>query len=227
MGELEAIYDHRFSPEERAQKEAVWKVLCRHFFQRYVRPDDTVLDVGAGFCEFINNIQCRRRCAVDLSAETAQYAAPDVAVYQVPATDMSPIADGSVDLVFCSNFFEHLPDKPAMARTLDEMHRVLAPAGRLMILQPNIKYLTKEYWDFFDHHIPLSHLSMVEALAAHGFTALVVIPRFMPFTTKSALPKGPWLVRAYLMFPPAWRILGRQMFILAEKEERLHEPVEA
>jgi general stress protein 26 len=50
------IYKARFSPEERAKKEAIWRVLCSDFFQQYVKPDDTVLDVGAGYCEFINNI---------------------------------------------------------------------------------------------------------------------------------------------------------------------------
>jgi SAM-dependent methyltransferase len=221
MSEIEAIYAHRFSEEERLRKEQLWQVLCRHFFQRYVQPHDAVLDLGAGFCEFINNIECRARYAVDLSTETARFARSDVIVYQTPATDLSPLADGSLDLVFCSNFFEHLPDKGAMGRALDEIHRVLKFGGRLMILQPNIKYLVAEYWDFFDHHIPISHLSMVEALAGHAFTPLVVIPRFMPFTTKSALPQSRLLVRAYLKFPPAWRILGRQMFVLAERRERV------
>ena len=219
MGKVEAMYAHRFSEAERAQKDQVWQTLCRHFFQRYVRADDVVLDLGAGLCEFINHIECGQRLAVDLSEETRRLARPDVVVHQVPSTDLSPIANGSVDLVFASNFFEHLPDKPAMSRTLDEIHRVLAPGGRLMILQPNIKYLYKEYWDFFDHHIALSHHSMVEALASHGFVPRLVIPRFMPFTTKSALPKAAFLVRLYLRFPPAWRILGRQMFILAQKED--------
>jgi len=216
MGEIEAMYAHRFNEAERIQKDALWRTLCRHFFQRYVLPGDAVLDLGAGFCEFINHIQCACRFAVDVSAETRAYAAPGVQVYG----DLSAIADGVLDLVFCSNFFEHLPNKEVMAATLDDIWRVLRPAGRLMILQPNIKYLYAAYWDFFDHHIPLSHLSMVEALAAHRFRPEVVIPRFLPFTTKSALPKTDFLVRAYLRFPPAWRILGKQMFILATKVER-------
>jgi len=219
MSEIEAIYAHRFSEAERAQKNLIWQTLCRRFFGRYVRQDDAVLDLGAGLCEFINNIECGSRYAVDLSEETKQLARADVTVYQAPSTDLSPIASESIDLVFTSNFFEHLPDKPAMSRTLEEIHRVLAPAGRLMILQPNIKYLYREYWDFFDHHIPISHLSMVEALVSHSFEPTVVLPRFMPFTTKSSLPKGTFFIRMYLMFPLAWRIMGRQMFILAEKRE--------
>ena len=217
MSKPEAIYAHRFVAEERTQRNLLWQTLCRHFFQRYVKPTDAVLDLGAGLCEFINNIECGARYAVDLNEDTLRLARPDVTVLQTASTDLSPLAGESLDLVFTSNFFEHLPDKTAMAQTLDEIWRVLKPTGRTMILQPNIKYSYREYWDFYDHHIPISHLSMVEALASHGFEPVVVIPRFMPYTTKCALPQGPFFVRLYLMFPPAWRILGRQMFILAEK----------
>jgi SAM-dependent methyltransferase len=219
MSEIDAVYEQRFNAMQRAQKDALWRTLCRRFFQQYVRPEDAVLDLGAGACEFINNIRCATRYAVDIREATARYAGAGVIVHLAPATDMSPIADATLDLVFCSNFFEHLPDKSTVGRTLDEIWRMLKPGGRVMILQPNIRYLADKYWDFFDHQIALSHRSMVEGLVAHRFEPVVVIPRFLPFTTKSSLPKGPFFVRAYLGFPLAWRILGRQMFILAEKVE--------
>jgi SAM-dependent methyltransferase len=219
MIEIEAIYEHRFNESERIRKNEVWKILCRYFFQRYIRKDDAVLDLGAGFCEFINNIDCGKRYAVDLNHETMRFASPGVIVYRLSGTDLSPIVSGTLDLVFCSNFFEHLPDKHAMSQSLHEIHRVLKSGGRIMILQPNIRYLYKEYWDFFDHHIPFSHISMVEALVSQGFQPTVVIPRFVPFTMKSTLPKSRLFVRAYLMFPVVWRIMGRQMFILADKRD--------
>jgi len=37
-----------------------------------------------------------------------------------------------------------------------------------------------------------------------GYEVVEVIPRFLPYTTRSALPQSPWLVRAYLAFRPAW-----------------------
>ena len=86
---------------------------------------------------------------------------------------------------------------------LREVHRVLRPGGRLLILQPNIRYAYREYWDFLDHHVALSHVSMVEALALTGFRVVEVRPRFLPFTTKSALPPWPSLVRLYLRVPLA------------------------
>lgn len=73
---LADLYGNRFNEHERNQKERIWRVLCTDFFQRYVRPSDTVLDVGAGYCEFINNIKCASKIALDLNEDTQVYAAP-------------------------------------------------------------------------------------------------------------------------------------------------------
>jgi SAM-dependent methyltransferase len=210
------LYEHRFDPAERAEKARIWEVLCRHFFQRYVARDAAVLDLGAGFCEFINHIECGRKYAVDMDEHVRQHAAADVEVHLGRSDDLSWLAPQSLDAVFASNFFEHMTSKDMLLATLAEVHRVLRPGGRILILQPNIRFAYDVYWDFFDHHLPLSDRSMVEALAISGFRPLEVRPRFLPFTTKSALPQSPLLVRLYLMVPLAQRLLGKQMFIAAE-----------
>jgi hypothetical protein len=87
------------------------------------------------------------------------------------------------------------------------------------MMQPNIKYCYESHWDFFDHHIPLSHLSMVEALAMTGFKLDIVHPKFMPFSTKSKIPSHPLLVKLYLKFPPVWKLMGKQFFVLSRKPE--------
>jgi len=213
------LYEQRFDPAERHAKARVWDVLCRDFFQRYVRESDAVLDLGAGFCEFINHIRCRQKWAVDADEQVRTLAAAGVQVHCGPAHDLSWLASGSLDVVFASNFFEHMTSKELLLATLAEVHRVLRPLGRLLILQPNIHYAYREYWDFFDHHLPLSHTSMAEALEMSGFTPTEVRPQFLPYTTKSALPQWPILVRLYLRCPPVHRLLGKQMFIVAERTE--------
>ena len=212
-----ALYEQRFDPAERRAKAAVWQVLCADFFQRYVRDSDAVLDLGAGFCEFINHIRCREKWAVDADEQVRSLANPDVQVHCGVAHDLTWLDAGSVDVVFASNFFEHVTSKDLLLTTLGEVERVLRPHGRLLILQPNIHYAYREYWDFFDHHLPLSHSSMVEALEMVGLRPTEVRPQFLPYTTKSALPQWPILVRAYLRFPLMHRLLGKQMFIVAEK----------
>lgn len=216
---LRHLYDHRFPSRERERKNELWKVLCRSFFQKFISDSDTVLDLGAGYCEFINNIHCGRKFAVDLNEQTAAFAAEDVKVILTPVTDLSGLEKRSIDVAFCSNLFEHLHTKEDLLTTLAEVRRVLRIGGKLLILQPNIRYAYNEYWDYFDHYLPLSHLSMTEALHLSGFGVDQVRPRFLPYTFKSRfksrVAKASLLVRLYLRLPPLHALFGKQMFIAA------------
>lgn len=212
-----AIYRHRFPEAERRAKERVWQVLCRHFFQKYVRETDTILDLGCGFGEFSWFIRAGRKIAVDLNPEVAALLPSGVEFHLAPASKLDFLASDSVDVCFASNFFEHLATKSELDAVLAEVRRVLRPGGLLVAVQPNIRYAPGEYWDFYDHHLPLSHLSCAEAFAKAGFEIVELVGRFLPFTTRSRLPKHPWLVRAYLVARPAWRLVGRQFLIVGAK----------
>jgi ubiquinone/menaquinone biosynthesis C-methylase UbiE len=212
---LKELYAARFSAEERAKKDRIWRVLCEHYFQDLVAPTDTLLDLACGMGEFVRHIRCAHKIAVDLNPEVRDLLPPDIRYLCAPAHDIPAIASGTVDVCFISNFFEHLESKQAMDAVLEEVRRVLRPGGRLINMQPNVRYEPGRYWDFYDHVLPLSHLSAAEGLAKHGFVIERLIPRFLPFTTKSALPQHPFLVRAYLAFPPAWRLLGGQFLVVA------------
>jgi ubiquinone/menaquinone biosynthesis C-methylase UbiE len=212
---LTELYRYRFSERERQRKDKIWAVLCSAYFQRYIEPTDTVLDIACGQGEFIRHIRCARKLAVDLNAEVKAALPPEVEYHCAPAHALTQVASHSVDVCFISNFFEHLPNKEAMDDVLVEVRRVLKRGGRLVNMQPNIRYEPGRYWDFYDHVLPLSHLSAAEALAKHGYVVETLIPRFLPFTTKSALPQHPLLVRAYLAVPLAWRFMGGQFLVVA------------
>jgi SAM-dependent methyltransferase len=183
-----------------------------------VDPDsDTVLDLACGYGEFINNIRAARKLAVDLNPDSPGAVANDVIFHAVAANALGPIEDASVDVVFTSNFFEHLPDKAVLQEVLGEIRRVLKPGGRLIAMGPNIRYLPGAYWDFIDHHLPLSERSLVEALLLAGLHPARVIDRFLPYTTQSRLPQANWLVRIYLATPLAWRLFGKQFLVIAGK----------
>lgn len=214
--DLERRYANRFSGIE-AQRNMVWGVLSRHYFQRWVKPTDVVLDIGAGYCEFINHIQASRKYAVDLNPMTATKAAPDVTMIMQDVTKCWNIQSGSVDVVFSSNFFEHLASKEGLTHCLGEIHRVLRAEGLLIAMGPNIRFCYDVYWDFFDHHLPLSDRSMLEALELAGFVKQKVIPKFLPFTMKGNIPSYTILVRLYLLLPVLWRVLGKQFLIVARK----------
>lgn len=215
--DLSALYRNRFPEKDLAVRRAVWNVLCERFFQQFVRPSDTVLDLGVGHGDFLRYIECGERIAVDTNPDVANYLPAEVRLVSSPSWDLGAVTSNSVDVVMASNFFEHLPTKERLLETLTELARVLRSSGRLMVLQPNLAYLHGRFFDFLDHHLPLTHLSMSEALSISGFVVRRCIPRFLPYTTRSSLPKAPWLVRLYLDVPPIWRVMGGQMFILAEK----------
>jgi SAM-dependent methyltransferase len=217
MVDVASLYRYRFSAEEQAAKDRIWKVLVEHFFQRYVASEATVLDLACGYGEFIRHIRAGRKLAVDINADSASRLSTPIEFHLAPATRLDFLADNSIDFCFTSNFLEHLPSKSAVNDVLGEVYRVLRPGGLFMALQPNIRYAYAEYWDFYDHHTPLSHLSAAEAFALAGFDVVELIDRFLPFSTKSALPKHPALVRAYLACPWAWRILGKQFLIVGAK----------
>jgi ubiquinone/menaquinone biosynthesis C-methylase UbiE len=152
-----------------------------------------------------------------LSDDTPEFATAGVKVIKGMSTDLSSFKDASIDVCFMSNFLEHLHFRQDIMVTLSEVFRVLKPGGKILILQPNIRYLYKEYWDFFDHHIPLSDKSLVEALQIAGFSIAEVIDRFLPYTTKSKIPQSRWLVRLYLKVPFVWKIIGKQAFVCGVK----------
>lgn len=214
---LDRLYRHRFSEAEVASKNRIWQVLCRHYFSRYVGREDRVVDIGAGYCEFINNIVAGERIAIDLNPDVRRFSAPGVRVINEPCTCVASIRSDSVDVVFMSNFLEHLPSKDVVLQTLRETARMLRPGGRAIILQPNIRFLPGEYWDYFDHHTPLTDRSLVEGVVLAKLEPEVVVPRFLPYTTKSRLPQAPWLVRLYLHVPLAWPLLGKQALVVARK----------
>lgn len=211
------VYANRFSAEQRQKKARVWEVLCREFLQRYIAPNAAVLDLGAGYGEFINNIVAARKVAIDMNPELPACVAPDVKPLAFDVNSGAPLPDGPYDVVFASNFFEHLANKQVLTTLVGNINAVLRPGGRLLVMGPNIRFIRGTYWDFYDHHIPLSDLSVQELLTASGFAIEECHPRFLPYTMKSRLPSWRILVSTYLKLPLSWRIFGGQFFIVAKK----------
>ncbi len=109
-----------------------------------------------------------------------------------------------------SNYLEHLESSDDVVRQLTVARGLLAPGGRVIVLQPNIRLVGPRYWDFIDHKVALTERSLLEAAELAGLRTERLITRFLPYSTKGRLPAARTLVRAYLAFPPAWRLMGKQ-----------------
>jgi SAM-dependent methyltransferase len=214
--QLQRIYQRRFGGEQ-DYRNRVWRILVDDFFQRYVPSGGTVLDLGCGYGQFINQVNCGKRFAMDLNPKAADFLDSGVTLLEQDSSQPWGIPDESLSLVFTSNFFEHLPTKDHLSRTLAQVYRCLAPGGRLVALGPNIKAIPGLYWEFFDHHLALTERSLAEALEIEGFQVTECIARFLPFTMAGKRPQPLPLVRLYLKLPIVWRWLGHQFLVVAEK----------
>jgi SAM-dependent methyltransferase len=214
--ELQTLYGRRFEPNVE-YRQRIWRVLVKEIFQRYIPREGSVLDLGCGYGEFINVVSAGARFGMDLNPETRTRLAPEVRFLEQDCSAEWELPRDSLDLIFTSNFFEHLPDKSALGRTLEQAFAHLKPGGRLIAMGPNIRHVPGAYWDFWDHYLPLTERSLAEGLRARGFNVDECYDRFLPYTMVGAPQYSPELLRWYLRLRPAWRLFGRQFLVVTSR----------
>jgi len=213
---LDHVYVRRFSDDDARTKDGVWREIAR-FLQRYIDRDGPILDLACDRGDFIRNIRGAEKWAVDVR-DVSVHLPPDVRFVQVDGLMVaSELPNDYFDVVFMSNYLEHLASNDAVIEQLRACWQLLRRGGRVVVLQPNIRLVGGRYWDFIDHRVALTDHSLVEAAELAGFRPRTVIKRFLPYTTKTRLPKAPALLRVYLAFPPAWVVFGKQSLLVAEK----------
>lgn len=212
--DLDVLYRQRFNEADSARKLGVWREIVR-FLGRWIPAGSTIIDIGSDEGYFIRNVTAGERWATDIR-EVGATLGPDVCFVKVDGLELtSSVPEAKFDIAFMSNYLEHLPSTDAILTQLRQVHRILKPGGRMIVLQPNIRFVGGAYWDFLDHKVALTERSLVEAAGAAGFEVERLIARFLPYSTKGRLPQHPLLVRAYLGFPPLWRIMGKQTLLVA------------
>jgi len=208
---LKEIYTRRFTEKDAADKDLIWREVGS-FLQNYIPipTDGEVLDIACDRGDFIRNVSARGRWATDLR-DVSVHLPADVHFVQANGIELNKVLPGShFDVVFMSNYLEHLPTSEHVIAQLKVARDLVKPGGKVAVLQPNIRLIGGSYWDFIDHQVGLTDRSLVEAGELAGLSIYRVIRRFLPFTTKSRLPRHPLLVRSYLRFPLIWSVMGKQ-----------------
>jgi SAM-dependent methyltransferase len=194
----------------------VWTVIAEHL-SRWVPPNAHVLEIGAGYCDWINNVSAARRVAVDVWPEVARFAAEGVQPVVIDASrELRMFGDSAFDVVLASNVLEHFaPD--VTASVVADVAGVLKPGGRLLVVQPNFRYAWRRYFDDYTHRAVFTDVSLPALLRAHGFRIDLVQPRFLPYSMRGTrLPVRPWIVRTYLASPI--KPMAGQMLVIAQKD---------
>ncbi len=191
----------------------VWKEIVR-FLKKFIPKDGSVLDLGAGYCDFINNVEAKNKIALDYSPDLKKYIGDGVKMINNPVTDMSEVPNDSIDVVFASNLFEHLSDEE-LSKTMSEIRRILKDNGKLILMQPNYRLSYKTYFDDHTHKKIFSDVSLGTFLVEHGFDIEIRMSRFLPFSLKSRpsiVPVYPWIIRAYI-HSPFKPFAGQMLFV--------------
>ncbi len=170
---IDDLYEEQYGEEtlrsmELATRFTAWVVDS-------VRSDlrGTVLEVGAGIGNNVRAILGQNRViATDCEPEyvrmleNAFAGRRNVSVCRWDATKPPPEDLGPVDTVYCSNVLEHIPDDAAALRNI---HRVLGPGGKAVLIVPAGDRLHGSIDVALGHVRRYDRKEFSDQLAAHGF----------------------------------------------------------
>lgn len=214
--DYERLYSYRFRHVDQAAREAVWVEIARYVTERALGSPKRLLDPAAGRREFIDTAPAAERWAIDQVEYDA--AGTDKAVKFLTSEVMdADLPERYFDGIFVSNFLEHLESQESVHEFLRRMYEVTAAGGRIAILGPNFRYCSREYFDYADHIVVLTHLAVAEHLHTAGYRVVSNAARFLPYSFTGRLPASARLTRAYLAMPFAWKIFGKQFLVVGER----------
>lgn len=193
----------------------VWRAITE-YLQPYVGEDKSVLDLGCGYGDFINQIQAKKKYGLDLGPDVKDHINKDVQFINKPSTNLGEIPTNSLNVTFSSNLLEHL-DRPDIDKTMTELRRCMKDNGTLILIGPNFRYAYKSYFDDYTHKTIFTHVSLSDLMQEHGFKPIKIMPKFLPLTLKSRLPKSYYLTKLYLHSPI--KPMGGQMLLIFKVEK--------
>jgi ubiquinone/menaquinone biosynthesis C-methylase UbiE len=196
-----------------ASRSMIWCEICQ-YLKRFVSENSTVLDLGAGYGDFLQHIRAEKKYGLELNKALIQHWPDDVKPIIQSALDPFPINDHVISVVFASNFFEHFLIEECRV-ILTEVFRVLKPGGVLIAIQPNIRLQPGRYYEDYTHKTPFTEVSFCDFLESLGWCILKCESSFLPLTMKLRIPKWRWLVRLYLALP--FKPFAGQFLIVAER----------
>jgi hypothetical protein len=214
--DYERLYSYRFRNVDQAARREVWVEIARWITENPLGSPRRLLDPAAGRREFIDAAPAPERWAIDQVAY--EDASTDDRVNFVTSGVMdAELPERHFDGIFVSNFLEHLFTQEDVYAFLRRMYEATADGGRIAILGPNFRYCAREYFDYADHTVVLTHKGVAEHLHTAGFNVVSVAPKFLPYSFTGRLPASGRLTRAYLAMPLAWRMFGKQFLVVGQR----------
>jgi 2-polyprenyl-3-methyl-5-hydroxy-6-metoxy-1,4-benzoquinol methylase len=143
----------------------------REFLLGEIRPGGAVLDLGCGDGTFTALLAAAgaRVTGADIAEaalERARRRAPGTELVRIEPHGPWPFADGAFEVVWASEVLEHVADTESW---VNEVRRVLAPGGRLLVTTPEVESLSEPPDPRGQHLRFYSRASLEGLLADMGF----------------------------------------------------------
>lgn len=148
------FYDTQYHFDEDASRPdtaRIWRSL--RLLDPIENTDFLDLGCGAGWAARLAKDEARARRAIGLdfsrtALALARQHAPHILWLQADGTSL-PIADASIDRLYCNGSLEHFPD---VRQGLAQVHRVLRPAAKAVLIVPNFYVRTEQPMEFRTHY---------------------------------------------------------------------------
>lgn len=180
-----------------------WRIGIDHLsIERQLRPlidryaSGDILDAGAGRLAWRGLLEGRARFYLPMDRPRTHR---DLA-FCADLQGLLPLADQSVDTIFCCSVMEHAPQP---WRILPEFYRVLRPGGHVILSVPFLYYLHGMPDDYFRFTLPgivslarAAGFAVIEQEVGGGFAHTLMHGLSMGITALLWTPRHPWLVTA-------------------------------
>ena len=135
---MKAFYEDVWAELPEDPKPWAWE-RRRALLLAEAKPGQRVLDLGCGAGRFVAALQDAGADPVgveiaEAALERARRNVPGAELHALAADGAIPLEDATVDLVWCSEVLEHVPDTAGL---LSEARRVLRTGGRLLVTTPS------------------------------------------------------------------------------------------
>lgn len=188
-------------------------------FEKFIKPEDTVLDFGAGGGYLLSNLKCQRKIGLEINVSAHSEIKRNGAE---AVSSLEKISNESIDTIISSNALEHTLHP---LNEIKHLYEKLKPNGKIIFVVPceNISY-SYVPWDINHHLYSWSPMCLGNLFSEAGFHVL---------ESKPFIHKWPPHFRAYAkfgrkIFDICCRIYGRiertwfQVRIVAEKKSGLN-----
>src|SRR4030042_2413183 len=163
-----------------SKRDLVW-IEINNYLQKIINFGDFVVEVGSGYCNWINSVKAKNKIAIDKFIDPKKFCKENIKPILGDYSEISQLKNNSVNTFLLSNFLEHLTNKE-VKECIKLIRLKLKSEGIIVVIQPNYRLSVKRYFDDPTHISVWDDKSLPNFFKSNGFKIIRVAPKFLPLT---------------------------------------------